>query len=274
MKLPIDTIHLFPGLDRELIMLLRSLKPEDWRKPTLAKKWTVKDIAAHLLDVNMRTISSFRDGFKNSVAPPNFSYLGLVDYLDQLNKEWVTAMERISPAVLIELLELTGSQFHQCLAKLQPFEKALFPVAWAGEAESLNWFHVAREFTEKWHHQKQIREAVKVDGLMGSDYFVPVIQTFMQAMPHAYRSVMANEGSVVSVIVEGYEELTFHLKKNKLWHFVEQGSPSEVAINVGADVIWKLLTKGISSEEARQRVKTSGLDNLISPFFQMVAVMG
>jgi hypothetical protein len=33
-------------------------------------------------------------------------------------------------------------------------------VAWAGEAESKNWFHVARDYSEKWHHQQQIREAV------------------------------------------------------------------------------------------------------------------
>ena len=30
----------------------------------------------------------------------------------------------------------------------------------AGEAVSANWFDVAREFTERWHHQQQIRLAI------------------------------------------------------------------------------------------------------------------
>ena len=44
------TQHLFKPLDSKLIELLRSLSPEDWNRPTLAPLWTVKDIAAHLLD--------------------------------------------------------------------------------------------------------------------------------------------------------------------------------------------------------------------------------
>ncbi len=273
MNLPIPTIHLFPELDRKLIALLRSLEPEDWRRPTLAKQWTVKDIAAHLLDGNLRTISYLRDGYKSAVAPENFSYPGLVDYLNRLNKDWVTAMERISPSVLIELLDLTGIEYHECLARLHPFEKSLYPVAWAGEAQSLNWFHVAREFTEKWHHQKQIREAVSAEGLMEAIYFVPVIQTFMQAMPYAYRSVEASDGAMVSVMVQGYDELTFHLQKNKNWHFVERDSPPATTIRMEAEVIWKLLTKGIAPEEAKRRSRAVGPDELISPFFRLVAVM-
>jgi len=57
-SIPIPTLHLFPVLDELLIGLLSSLSPEDWNKPTLARSWSVKDIAAHLLDTNMRTISA------------------------------------------------------------------------------------------------------------------------------------------------------------------------------------------------------------------------
>ena len=38
--------------------------------------------------------------------------------------------------------------------------RAIFSVAWAGESESENWFDVARDYTERWHHQQQIRDAV------------------------------------------------------------------------------------------------------------------
>jgi uncharacterized protein (TIGR03083 family) len=160
MKPVIETIHLFQGLDHDLIALLRSLTSADWHKPTLARQWSVKDIAAHLLDGNLRTISSLRDGHENPAGAPLASYADLVRYLNELNASWVTAMKRISPALLMEWLESSGVEYVDCLAKVPPFEKAKFAVSWAGENESQNWFHVAREFTEKWHHQKQIRQAV------------------------------------------------------------------------------------------------------------------
>ena len=54
---PIFTAHLFPGLEARLIELLRSLAPEDWEKQTLAPKWKVKDVAAHLLDTQVRKMA-------------------------------------------------------------------------------------------------------------------------------------------------------------------------------------------------------------------------
>jgi uncharacterized damage-inducible protein DinB len=58
--IPIPTLHLFPVLDELLIELLTSLSADDWNKPTVARLWTVKDIAAHLLDINVRTISTHK----------------------------------------------------------------------------------------------------------------------------------------------------------------------------------------------------------------------
>jgi len=60
---PIATVALFPALHAELIALLRRLTPEDWFRPTAAP-WTVKDMAAHLLDTDMRRSSAQRDGFR------------------------------------------------------------------------------------------------------------------------------------------------------------------------------------------------------------------
>jgi len=42
-SVPIPTLHLFLPLDQKLIELLKSLSGDDWKKPTLAKLWTVKD---------------------------------------------------------------------------------------------------------------------------------------------------------------------------------------------------------------------------------------
>ena len=49
---PIFDSHLFRELHGHLLVLLRSLMPEDWRRPTVCSAWCVKDIASHLLETS------------------------------------------------------------------------------------------------------------------------------------------------------------------------------------------------------------------------------
>jgi uncharacterized protein (TIGR03083 family) len=150
---PIITLPLFPELDRLLLELLPSLTPADWQRPTLAREWTVQDVAAHLLDGNLRTFSMLRDGHFGE-APADTSYAGIVAYLNRLNADWVRAARRLSPAALIELLAQSGREYTAYLNTLDPWAPAAFAVAWAGESASLNWFHMACDYTEKWHRQQ------------------------------------------------------------------------------------------------------------------------
>jgi uncharacterized damage-inducible protein DinB len=68
MKAPIDILHLFPELNDKLISFLKNLSSADWQQPTIAGKWRIKDVAAHLLDGNYRRIALSRDGWTASVA--------------------------------------------------------------------------------------------------------------------------------------------------------------------------------------------------------------
>lgn len=197
----IHTTHLFPLLDQKLLELLRTLPADDWNKPTLAKRWTVKDIAAHLLDGNLRTLSFSRDSYALLPDRNITSYGDLVGYLNHLNAEWTAAAKRLSPRVLIELLEQTGNQYTAHIASLDPEADAVFPVAWAGEQQSKNWFHIAREYTEKWHHQQQIREAVNKPGIMTPELFYPFMETLLQGLPHTYRHTEAAVGTVVQLTI-------------------------------------------------------------------------
>jgi hypothetical protein len=58
----IDVLSIFPALNKEMINLLKSLKPSDWDKKTVYPDWTIRDIAIHLLDTNLRRLSIGRDG--------------------------------------------------------------------------------------------------------------------------------------------------------------------------------------------------------------------
>jgi hypothetical protein len=76
----------------------------------------------------------------------------------------VTVYRRLSPPVLIAWMERSSGEAASYFASLDPFAPARIGVSWAGEAVSPNWFDVARELTERWHHQQQIRLALAEPG--------------------------------------------------------------------------------------------------------------
>lgn len=275
MQIPIPTLHLFSKLDEKLLDLLKSLSIEEWSKTTLAKQWNVKDIVSHLLDGNIRTLSFSRDQYVGEQPEKINSYQDIVDYLNRLNADWVKATKRVSPAVLIELLEITGKEYLEQLNKLDPFAPAIFSVGWAGHSESPNWFHIAREYTEKWHHQQQIREAVHKPGIMTREFFYPLIDTFMQALPHTYRNVNAKEGTSLIVNVTsdlGGEWTLVKSDKNWLLQKSQSGNP-DVEISIDPDTAWKLFTKGLSGVEAESKIKFQGNRELGKPILSMLSVM-
>lgn len=274
MAVPIETLHLFPSLDQKLIELLRSLKPEDWNKPTVARLWTVKDIAAHLLDGNLRVISQMRDNYFGDPPGAINSYQDLVDYLNRLNADFVRAVKRLSPALLTDLLESTGHLYLEQLRRLDPFKPAVFAVSWAGHSESPNWFHIAREFTEKWHHQQQIRDAVNRKGIMIREFYFPVLDTFMQALPHVYRNTDAPQGTTIQVSVSSEAGGNWYLSRTgNQWQLIQPVNTCSAQITLDPDIAWKLFTKAIPAEEARRKTPCSGNPDLANPLFSMVAVM-
>ncbi len=272
---PIQTVHLFPVIDKMLIELLRSLTPEEWNKPSIAKLWTVKDIAAHLWDGNLRTLSFSRDKYFGQQTPAVNSYKELVDYLNQLNADWVKASKRVSPGVLTDLLESSGKAYCDHIASLDPFGEAVFSVAWAGEEKSANWFHIAREYTEKWIHQQQIRDAVNKPGLMTKELFYPFINTFMQALPHTYRNISADEDTVIKITID--TEIGgdwFLLRKNNTWKLCYSADfEPATRVSMSPDIAWKLFSKGITSANAWKDVAISGNEILGEKVLTMVSVM-
>jgi len=276
LPVPIETLPLFAELDRLLLELLRGLAPADWQRPTLARRWTVKDVAAHLLDGSLRTLSMLRDGYFGE-TPDDFSYAGMVAYLNRLNADWVQAMRRLSPAVLVEMLAESGAGYTAYLHTLDPAAPAAWSVAWAGETESPNWFHIARDYTEKWHHQQQIREAVgQTAPLMAPALFRPFIETLLRGLPHAYRAVAAPVGTRVQVRIETEAGGTWELLKTAdAWLLgAPQAAAPTAALSLAPEVAWRLFTKGLSAAEAGPLVRLVGEERLATAALGLVAVMG
>lgn len=271
----IHTKHLFPVLDQLLIELLQSLSKEEWEKPTIAKKWCVRDIAAHLLDGNLRTLSFARDGHQLKPDMLIENNRQLVTYLNQLNADWVNACRRLSTSVLVDLLKTTGKEFCDYMQKAELHTEAVFSVAWAGEASSKNWFHIAREYTEKFIHQLQIREAVNKQGLLTKELFHPFIDTFMRALPYTYRNTDAPTGTIIQITVSTEAGGNWLLQKNETeWNFIDasEGTPSAHVL-IDPVTAWKLFSKGITPAEARAAVTINGNEELVTVALNMISVM-
>lgn len=272
---PILITHLFAPVEDKLIGLLKSLSPAEWQAPTVCRLWTVKDIAAHLLDTNLRRISMLRDQYFGENAGAINSYEDLVQFLNQLNADWVKAARRLSPALIIDLMQLSSPEVCKLNAQLDPFAPALFPVSWAGQEQSIMWFDLAREYTERWHHQQQIRHAVGKPGIMGREFYYPVLDTFMRALPYTFRTVNAAEGATLRFQVTGEAGGSWFLHRSEgAWKLSkEPNGPLTAEVVIDEQIAWRLFTKGIDRATAAQGIEFLGDKALASHFLNVLAVM-
>ena len=249
---PILTAHLFAPLHYELMSLLRRIGDDEWNAPAGVGLWTVKDLTAHLLDTALRRLSQ--------VPIPDFEP-------NAANRDWVVAMRRISPRILLELMDRYGGEQAAYLASLDPFAKAMWGVAWAGEDESPVWFDVARELTERWHHQQQIRDALGRPPLF-EPFLRPVIETFIRGIPHAYRDFVAGEGAAIALRITDAWTIR---REDGAWKLSPGEDPDASAmVMIDPDSAWRLFTKG----SPRQEPRVEGDRRLAEPLLKMICVIG
>jgi hypothetical protein len=230
---------------------------------------------AHLLDGQLRCLSLRRDrlALKPDVAISN--YADLVGWLNQLNADWVKAAARLSPQVLTQLLELTGPQVAEYFSSLDPNTPATFAVAWAGERESANWFDIGREYTEHWHHQQQIRDAVGKPLLVQRQWFYPLADICMRAVPHTYANIVAPQATSIRFEIGGDAGGVWSLTKTSSSWELQQGaaSPPAATVTADADTAWRIFFKALSREDAARRVSIAGDEQLGEAFYSVLAVM-
>jgi len=272
---PVFLVELFPVLNARLVELLGSLSPEEWHTPTICRLWNVKDIAAHLLDGNLRRLSMHRDGYFSPDVPAINSPQELLGYLNQLNADWVKAAKRLSPGVITDMLASSGEGVYQLFKSLDPFGEALFPVAWAGEHASRHWFDIGREYTERWLHQQQIRLAVDKPALLTKELYYPFLDIFMRALPYTYREMDAPEDTLLQFTVTGEGGGTWFLRReNGLWELYNNatGTP-DVEVMLDEQVAWKVFSKGMTPQAAAAQTTIKGNHQLGSRILEMVSVM-
>ncbi len=270
---PIIVTHLFPEVLESLLDLLSDLSPEDWDKPTACSRWSVKDIATHLLGGQLGMLSRKRDGYGYS-GDPIQKWDELVALINNLNDIWVKAASRLSPRLLCDLLKLSGEEVCVYFNSLDPYAIG-GPVNWAGPEPAPVWLDLAREYTEWWHHQQQIRDAVGKPGLKEPRFFAPVLDAFVRALPHTYRNVDAKDGTLVALTISGDSGGKWLLRReNGAWRlYVDDAREADAETIINQEIAWRLFCKGTTKDEALAGAILSGDRALASKALEMISVI-
>nr|WP_062331296.1 maleylpyruvate isomerase family mycothiol-dependent enzyme [Herbidospora sakaeratensis] len=263
----IDVRHLFPVERRALLDLLDGLSPDGWTRPTGCPGWDVHDVVAHVLHDYARRLSGSRDGHRGGGFLPGET---LPVFLARVNDEFVRAARAFSPAVLIDQIRHLGVQLDAYWAGKDLDGPADLDVSWAAtDLPSPAWLDVAREYTEFWVHQQQIRDAVSRPGALGEELAGPVMDTFARALPFALRGLVRAEGTSVVLTVGGREWPA--VWRAGRWR-MGAGDPA-AGVTMDQDTFWRLASRGITVEEARRRAVVGGDPELVEAATTLLAVV-
>ena len=270
---PIIVADLFPPVLESLLELLSGLSADDWNKPTACARWSVKDITGHLLGGEIGILSRKRDGYAYS-GNASISWEDLVKLINRLNDTWVKATSRMSPGVLCELMKVTGEEVCEYFTSLDPYAIG-GPVDWASSEPAPVWLDLAREYTERWHHQQQIRDAVGKPGLKEPRFFAPVLDAFVRALPLTYAEVDSEDGTLIALTIAGDSGgRWFLLRESGVWNlYIDADNTADAELVIDQDVAWRLFTKGISTDGALAQSTLIGNERLALKALNTVSVI-
>jgi hypothetical protein len=230
-------------------------------------------VALHLLGGDVGILSRQRDAYQLP-GPPIAGWDDLVVFINALNEQWVAATRRISPRLLCALLQFTGTDVAAYFRSLDPHRLG-GAVSWAGPDPAPVWLDLAREYTERWHHQQQIRTAVGKPGGDEPRLFAPVLDAFVRALPHTYRDVEVPLRTTVALAIDGPAGGEWVLRReNNAWVLYVGTVPSPSAsVRLPQDVAWRLFTKGMTTSDALLDAEISGDQPLGLRVVEMVSVI-
>jgi uncharacterized protein (TIGR03083 family) len=267
---PIDVRPVMAEQHELFLDLLRGLAAGDWRQPTACPGWSVHDVAVHVLGDHAGRLSIHRDAWQ-ALAPRDGEAFSR--FLDRINDEWVVAGRRLAPPLHVDQLAHLGGQVTEHWRRLPP-DTPSWPVSWAGPDPAPAWLDCARDFTEYWTHHQQIAGALGRPGPDEPRFAVPVIDTFLRALPHTLREVPAAPGTAVRVEVTGNGAGRWTaLREADGWVLDDPSAAGEPAAAVRLDTTtaWRLCTRGLLPEQVTAEV--SGDPDLAAAALRIVSIV-
>jgi hypothetical protein len=250
-----------------LLSLLASLDEAQWAAHTAAPQWLVKDIALHLLDVDLGWIARNRDQDLSGLISVPPDHEEFVRRLASHNQRWVDGTRVLSPQLITSLLAWSGEQLDAYLSTVELTRASA--VYWAGPVPL--WFDLAREFTERWVHYRQIQDAVMPAGHdQQPDQYLPLaLHTFIWGFPHQYQAP-APPGTTIALEIPGIGTWTL-ARTAARWTLDEgQAAAPAATLRMSGEAAWRLLT---GARYDTRQVELSGNPALTEPLLQVRGVI-
>jgi hypothetical protein len=198
----------------------------------------------------------------------------LVHTLNGWNETWVMAAGRLSPRITTELIDLAARQLEDHFRTVDLWAMG-DPIGWAGSDPAPVWLDVAREYTELWTHLAQIREAIGLELVDSPHLFAPVVATFLHGLPHALRGIERPVGTTLALRIRGESGAEWRVVRTESgWQLTGEVAPEpDAVVEMDQEIFWRLATKGIDPDAARQLSVFAGDRELAEGFLRMVAIL-
>lgn len=269
---PVDVEPVLRKEREALLRLLADLDDDDWCAPTPCPSWSAHQLMVHLVHDDLRRISGDRDGHTGAWVDAS-SFDELVVGLDRLNEQWVEAMTpTLSPRLTRELLQWLAGATEEHLLGLDP-DALETSVAWAGSGPHPNWLDVAREYTERWVHQQQLRDAVGRPGVTDEEFVAPVVETFARGLPTSLPQPDASSRSI-TVRVTGPFERSWTLESGPSgWRFSTTAGPADTLVELPVDAFWRRAVRMIGRDEVENATNADGDRELVGAVLDLRAAI-
>ena len=165
---------------------------------------------------------------------------------------------------------------------------AIWPVSWAGEAESENWMDVGREYTERWHHQMQIRDAVAaLPTLLEARWYRPLLDLSVRALAKSYADVTAAPDTTITYAVTttgdsardsagGGDVLgawTLVRGADRWMLYEGAGAHATTMVRATANAAWRLLYNALPNPVPPSAITIDGDQRLAEPLLRARSVV-
>ncbi|HEY3410734.1 MAG TPA: maleylpyruvate isomerase family mycothiol-dependent enzyme [Propionicimonas sp.] len=271
---PIDVRPFLPVDRHGLLELLAGLDGADWTEPTACPGWSVHDVVAHIAHDHIRRLSGTRDGYASAGFRPGEE---LAAFIDRVNQDFVETARAWSPAILVDLIAHLGPQLDDVWAGLDLDGPAAIDVAWAEPGTvAPAWLDVAREFSEFWIHQQQVRDAVGDSAVAGDEVTGAVVDTLIRGLPLTLAPQPAGAGTRVGVQVTGVGARSWvATREPDRWHLSPAGGVADcdAAVKLSADTLWRVASRGISPDVAGRRAVITGDGELARAALTLLSII-
>jgi hypothetical protein len=164
----------------------------------------------------------------------------------------------------------------------------VWPVSWAAEDVSENWMDVGREYTERWHHQMQIRDAIKAPPtLLEPEWFRPLLELSVRALVKSYENVVAPNDTKVTFAVTTAQFVAPNragkddeigawtlVREGKRWILYEgAGENADTVVRASADAAWRLLYNAPRNRMLPSAISVEGDKWLSEPLMKARAII-